>query len=64
MRREGAIMVSEAQKRAHAKYQQEKVKKKLVRFFPKDKDLLEHLEKQPSQNSYILDLIRRDMESR
>ena len=57
-------MVSEAQKRAHAKYQQEKVKKKLVRFFPKDKDLLEHLEKQPSQNSYSLDLIRRDMESR
>ena len=57
-------MVSDAQKRAHAKYQQEKVKKKLVRFFPKDKDLLEHLEKQPSQNAYILDLIRRDMESR
>ena len=57
-------MVSEAQKRAHAKYQQEKVKKKLVRFFPKDQALLEHLEKQPSQNSYILDLIRRDMESR
>lgn len=57
-------MVSDAQKRAHAKYQQEKVKKKLVRFFPKDKDLLEHLEKQPSQNAYILDLIRRDMENR
>lgn len=57
-------MPTEAQKRAARKYQQEKVKKKLVRFFPKDKDLLEHLEKQPSQNSYILDLIRRDMESR
>lgn len=55
-------MVSDAQKRAHAKYQQAKVKKKLVRFFPKDKDLLEWLEQQPSQNAYILDLIRRDME--
>ena len=57
-------MISEAQKRAHAKYQQEKVKKKLVRFFPKDQDLLEWLEQQPSQNAYVLDLIRRDMESR
>lgn len=55
-------MVSEAQRKAQAKYQQEKVKKKLVRFFPKDQDLLEWLEQQPSQNAYILDLIRRDIE--
>ena len=57
-------MVSDAQKRAAAKYKRENTKTKLLRFFPKDQDLLEWLEQQPSQNAYILNLIRRDMESR
>ena len=57
-------MATEAQKRAVQKYEKDNVKKKIVRFFPKDADLLEWLEQQPSQNAYILDLIRRDMESR
>ena len=57
-------MATEAQKRAVQKYERENVKKILVRFYPKDADLLEHVKKQPSQNAYILDLIRRDMESR
>lgn len=57
------MAMTEAQKRAHAKYQQEKVRKKLVRFFPKDQDILEWLEQQPSQNAYILGLIRADMEA-
>lgn len=54
-------MATEAQKRAAAKYEKANVTRKVVKFFPADADLLEHLESQPSQNAYIKELIRRDM---
>ena len=57
-------MATEAQKRAAAKYEKEHVRRKVVKFFPADADLLEHLESQPRQNAYIKELIRRDMEQR
>lgn len=37
-------MVSDAKKRADAKYRKEKVRQVVVRFGPPDADLLEHLE--------------------
>lgn len=57
-------MASEAQKRAAAKYKRDNVKTKLLRFFPKDMDLLEWVEQQESQNAYILGLIREDMDKK
>lgn len=54
-------MATEAQKRAAARYEKEHVRRKVVKFFPADADLLEHLESQPRQNAYIKELIRRDM---
>lgn len=55
-------MVSEAQKRATAKYHKEKMVAKVVRFSLNEEDLLAHLEKQPNQAGYIKHLIREDME--
>lgn len=57
-------MTTEAQKRAKAKYDASNVTRKMLRFYPKDADLLEWLEQQPSQNRYVLDLIRKDKEAR
>lgn len=55
-------MPSDAQKRATAKYRKENTVTKSLRFFPGDKDVLEHLEKQPNMAGYIKELIRRDMD--
>ena len=55
------MATTEAQKRAKKKYETAKVTRKVVKFYPGNEDLLAHLEKQPSQNAYILELIRRDM---
>lgn len=56
------MAVSEAQKRASAKYNKERMVQKVVRFSPNERDLLEHLEKQPNMSGYIKSLIRADME--
>lgn len=56
-------MVSEAQKRASIKYKKDKTRQFLLRFFPADEDLWEHLQKQPVKSAYIKELIRRDMEA-
>ncbi len=53
---------SEAHKRASMKYIKEKMTQKVVRFSPKEQDLLDHLEKQDNQAGYIKQLIREDME--
>ena len=37
---------SDAQKRARAKYEKEKVKQVMVRFYPSENDILEFLESQ------------------
>lgn len=54
---------TEAQRRASLKYVRKNVTQKAVKFYPADADLLEWLESRPgSQNAYIKDLIRADME--
>lgn len=55
-------MVSEARKRANAKYNREKTAQRVVRFPPNERDLLAHLDTQPNKAGYIKRLIREDME--
>lgn len=55
-------MVSEAQKRASAKYQRESTKRKALTFYKSEADILEWLESQENQAGYIKRLIREDME--
>ena len=54
-------MPSDAQKRANAKYQKEKVQSRIVKFYPTETDLLEHLDAQPNKAGYIKQLIREDI---
>ncbi|MEF2855826.1 hypothetical protein ACTQY8_05470 [Collinsella bouchesdurhonensis] len=54
--------VSDAQKRASAKYNREKVTQKVVRFYPADADILRHAERQGAFATYVKRLIREDME--
>ncbi len=56
------MAVSEAQKRASAKYFKSKLTQKVVRFGPNDADILRHLEQQENMSGYIKKLIREDME--
>lgn len=53
---------SEAQKRADLKYKKEKAKRQYIEFYGTDVDLWEHLQKQPQKQTYIKDLIRKDMQ--
>lgn len=55
-------MPSEAQKRANAKYQKEKVASRIIKFYPTEADILAHLDSQPNKAGYIKSLIRADME--
>ena len=55
-------MTSESQRKAIAKYKQ-KVKKITIDFAPTEADLLEHINKQPKKQTYIKNLIRKDMQS-
>jgi hypothetical protein len=57
-------MPSEAQKRAAKKFKEkykEKVKRITVDFYPADAELWEHIQSQNKKQTYIKDLIRRDM---
>ncbi len=56
------MAVSEAQKKANEKYRKQSVKQTLVRFYPAEQDLWEHLQAQGNKAGYIKELIRRDME--
>ena len=53
-------MTSEAQKKAVKKYK-EKVKRMTIEFPPTEADLYEHIQKQLKKQTYIKDLIRKDM---
>lgn len=53
--------ISDAQKRADAKYKREKMKSYGLRFSPNEMDIWEHLQKQPNKSGYIKQLIRDDM---
>ena len=55
-------MLTEAQKRAQAKYNKANVRQTAVRFYPAERDMWEWLEKQPNKAGYIKELIRADME--
>lgn len=55
------MAVSDAQKRATAKYVKERTHQFLVRFFPADEELWSHLQRQPRKAEYIKRLIREDM---
>lgn len=57
-------MVSEAQKKANAKYRRENVKQVVVRFYPGEEDaaVYAHLKSQPRMGEYIKALVRADME--
>lgn len=54
---------SDAQKRARAKYEKEKVRQVMVRFYPSENDIMEFLESQDNKAGYIKELIRKDMNS-
>ncbi len=54
-------MVTEAQKRASKKYHKEKLVQRVVRFSPREADLLAYLDAQPNKAGYIKRLIREDM---
>lgn len=57
-------MISEAQKRASAKYVKENVSRKTISFYPAERDILEWTNAQGNVNGYIKQLIREDMEMR
>ena len=57
-------MTSEAQKRAAKKYKEkykEKVNRITVDFYPADTELWNHIQAQDKKQTYIKDLIRKDM---
>lgn len=54
-------LTSDAQLRAIKKYK-EKVKRITVDFSPAESELWEHIQKQPKKQTYIKDLIRKDIE--
>lgn len=54
--------LTEAQRRAKAKYKAEKVKKILVEFYASDTELWEHLQAQEKKQTYIKELIRKDIQ--
>jgi hypothetical protein len=55
------MKTSESQKNAIKKYKQ-KVKRLTVDFHPSESDLWEQVSKQPKKQTYIKNLIRKDME--
>lgn len=52
---------TDAQRRAKAKYQREKVRNKSVQFFPSEYELVDYAEKQGTFSGYVKSLIRNDM---
>lgn len=58
------MATSDAQKRASRKYDKENMVQRVVRFSPRERDLLEQLDSQPNKAGYIKSLIKADMEGR
>lgn len=56
----GGYTMTEAQKRAKAKYRK-KVNRLSIDFHPTEDELWEHINKQQKKQTYIKDLVRRDM---
>ena len=58
---------SDAQLRAVKKFKEkykERVKRITVDFYPTEHDLWQHVQEQPKKQTYIKDLIRRDIEGK
>ena len=55
------MALTDAQKRAKAKYNN-KVVKVTIEFYPGDADLIEKVKSQESQQKYIKELIRKDIQ--
>lgn len=53
--------LTEARKRAKAKYN-EKVTRVTIEFYPHEAELVQKVKEQPSQQKYIKDLIRKDIQ--
>lgn len=53
-------MASEALKRAKKRYS-EKVTRFRIDFYPSEQELIDHLGSQPAKQTYIKDLIRKDI---
>lgn len=53
-------MATEAQKKAFKKYR-EKMNRITIDFSPAEQEMWEHLQSQPKKQTYIKDLIRKDM---
>lgn len=54
--------LTDAQRRAKAKYKTEKVKKILVEFYSTETDLWDKVQSQPNKQGYIKSLIKKDIE--
>ncbi len=54
-------MTTDAQKRANDKYKRN-LPQTVIRFYPSDRDLYEHLQTKENKAGYIKALIRADME--
>lgn len=55
------MALTEAQRRAKAKYKAEKVKKILVEFYAADTKLWDKVQEQPNKQRYIKNLIKKDI---
>ena len=53
--------LTEAQKRAKAKYNAKMVTKVSLELYQADADIIKKLQEQPSKQAYIKDLIRKDL---
>lgn len=54
--------MTDAQRRAKAKYKADKVKKILVEFYASDTKLWDKVQEQPNKQGYIKSLIKKDIE--
>lgn len=53
--------LTEAQRKAKAKYKSQSVKKILLEFYRSDIELYEKIQEQPNKQGYIKELIRKDL---
>ena len=60
-KRSNNMALTDAQRRAKAKYKSNNVKKILLEFYPSDADLYEKVQEQPNKQGYIKGLIRKDI---
>ena len=54
------MSIKDTDRKARANYRK-KVKRFTLEFYPTENDLYEHINKQPKKQTYIKDLVRKDM---